>query len=102
MRLVASKDALVRGRPRGFQIELSGEEVAALERMVRSTTGSAGRARRAGMILLLARGWSENATAARCGVDDGAVRRWGRRFAEERLSGLDDRPRSGRPRLFSP
>lgn len=92
----------MRGRPRTFELLVDEEERHALERMVRSTNGKAGLARRAAVVLCLASGQSETATAERLGMGDNAVRRWGMRFTRERLAGLEDRPRPGRPRRFSP
>jgi len=40
--------------------------------------------------------------AVEFGCDPDTVSKWRRRFAEKRLDGLDDAPRSGRPRSFSP
>ncbi len=36
------------------------------------------------------------------GCDPDTVSRWRRRFLRQRLAGLHDRPRSGRPAAFSP
>ncbi|HEV3312963.1 MAG TPA: helix-turn-helix domain-containing protein [Chloroflexota bacterium] len=40
--------------------------------------------------------------AQRLGADRKTVSRWRKRFFEERIDGLEERPRSGRPRRFSP
>ena len=44
---------------------------------------------------------SHGQIAARCGLDRDTVYKWRRRWAEQGWS-LDDAPRSGRPRAFSP
>jgi transposase len=56
---------------------------------------------RAQIILSAAAGQSNAAIAAEVDVHLDTVRKWRRRFAAERLAGLNDRPRSGRPRRFS-
>jgi transposase len=53
------------------------------------------------MIVLSARGWSAAAIAELLGYDPVTVRRWVRRFDQQGMSGLADRPRPGRPRLGS-
>ena len=40
--------------------------------------------------------------AAELGCDADTVSKWRRRFRQQRLAGLADRPRSGRPAAFSP
>ncbi|MDA8387015.1 MAG: helix-turn-helix domain-containing protein [Actinomycetota bacterium] len=40
--------------------------------------------------------------AARLDTSPQVVHRWRKRFFEQRLKGLDDAARSGRPRVFSP
>jgi hypothetical protein len=57
---------------------------------------------RAQMILLAAEGWHNAAIADRVQTRREVVSIWRKRFHVERLAGLDDRPRSGRPRVFSP
>jgi transposase len=77
-----------------------------LERRV--LTGRARRARgeqrdvlRARIVLAAAHGQS-NAAIARClAISPDTVRRWRARFAADRMKGLQDRPRSGRPRVFA-
>jgi transposase len=56
---------------------------------------------RAQVVLAAARGRPNARIAADLRVDEGTVRKWRGRFAELRLSGLKDLPRSGRPRLIS-
>lgn len=57
---------------------------------------------RAKMILLAAEGGSNDAIAARLDTRREVVSQWRKRFFEDRLAGLEDHPRSGRPRAFSP
>jgi transposase len=56
---------------------------------------------RAQIILAAADGRPNAAIAAEVGVHVDTVRKWRRRFCVERLPGLDDRPRTGRPRRFT-
>ena len=56
---------------------------------------------RARIVLAGADGQPNAAIARRLGVTEDTVRRWRGRFAAERLPGLDDRPRTGRPRIYS-
>ncbi len=53
-------------------------------------------------MLAAAQGRANAVVAAELGIVVDTVRKWRRRFATERLPGLDDRPRSGRPRRFTP
>jgi DNA-binding CsgD family transcriptional regulator len=82
-----------------------------LKRLARSTAVAHRLVLRA-QIVLHAAGGARNATiAAKLGIHLDTVRRWRHRFAtENRESGeersviamLDDRPRSGRPRIYGP
>jgi len=56
---------------------------------------------RARIILAAADGASNAAIAADLGVHVDTVRKWRQRFSQDRLSGLKDLPRSGRPRRFT-
>lgn len=82
-------------------IELSPEERSELERLTRSQTIAAGLARRARIILLAADGMPLGQIATRVGVDRNTVRTRLDRFGRDRLPGLADRPRPGRPPLFT-
>jgi hypothetical protein len=57
---------------------------------------------RAKIVLLAADGLTDVEVAARLDCTDRMVAKWRRRFAAEGLAGLDERPRPGRPRSFSP
>jgi transposase-like protein len=57
---------------------------------------------RAKIVLLAAEGLTDVEIAARLDCTDRMVAKWRRRFDQEGLAGLDERPRPGRPRSFSP
>ena len=57
---------------------------------------------RAKMILLAAQGLSNDEIANRLDTPRKVVSMWRKRFFEERLPGLDERPRPGRPPIFPP
>lgn len=80
---------------RPVALELS--ERAALERVRRASSAPAGLSRRAHAVLLMAEGISGVEVARRTGYTAVQISRLRRRFATERVGGLRDRPRSGRP-----
>lgn len=57
---------------------------------------------RAKMILMAAGGESNDQIAARLDTRREVVSQWRKRFFEQRLRGLEELPRPGRPRGFSP
>jgi transposase len=57
---------------------------------------------RAKVILLAADGLSNQQIGERLQLPRQIVSKWRKRFFEERLAGLQERPRRGRPALFSP
>ena len=57
---------------------------------------------RAKMILLAHQGLSNDEIADRLSTRREIVSMWRKRFFEERLDGLEDRQRPGRPRVFPP
>ncbi len=73
-----------------------------LTHLTRSPSVAAGLARRARMVLLAAEGVPLRHIAPRVGVQRNVVRDWLDRFRQRGVAGLPDRPRSGRPRSFSP
>jgi transposase len=50
------------------------------------------------MVLLAADGLTNDEIADRLGTTRQIVSKWRKRFVLERLAGLEDRPRTGRPR----
>jgi len=78
------------------------EDRAALEALTRRTTVAAGLLRRARMVLLAADGMRLDEIARTIGADRTIVRTWIDRYRAGGLAALQDRPRSGRPRTFSP
>jgi transposase len=78
-------------------IVLSSGERAELERLTRSPSVRAGESRRARAVLLMAAGLPGAAVAQRSGYTQVQVSRLRQRFAAERVGGLRERQRSGRP-----
>jgi transposase len=72
-----------------------------LARLTRATSGRAGVAQRARIVLLAADGESNTAIAQQVGVSRPTVIHWRNRYAAQGISGLDDAPRSGRPRTIA-
>lgn len=89
-------------RKSAFVIVLSGEERAELERRVACYSLPHKVVQRAKMILYAAEGASNAEVARRLETAAEVVGRWRKRFFEERLAGLEDRQRAGRPRRFPP
>jgi transposase-like protein len=57
---------------------------------------------RAKIVLLASKGMANDAIAARLDTPRQIVSKWRRRFHVQRLSGLEEQPRGGRPARFSP
>jgi transposase len=74
---------------------LSGEQRQALERLRRRAVGRV--SQRAHMVLLNARGYTEQQIAEIFAVGEDVVRKWLQRYQQEGMGSLDDRPRPGRP-----
>jgi transposase len=85
-----------------FQIVLSRDETRELTRRANKYTLPYYRVVRAKMILLAAEGWSNDEIAASLHTRREIVSLWRKRFFEERLPGLEDQARPGRPRSFPP
>lgn len=79
-------------------IALSADERDLLERRVRRRKIARADAQRAEIVLRAADGLSNSEIARAVGVTRPTVRTWRERFAEHRLDGLSDEPRSGAPR----
>lgn len=82
-------------------IVLEAAERAELERLQRSPSVPAGLSRRARVVLLMADNVSGADIARMSGYSVVQISRLRRRFAEERLARLSDKPRTGRPLTIS-
>jgi DNA-binding CsgD family transcriptional regulator len=85
-----------------YQVVMSEVQRRELERRAAAYSGPYRDVVRAKAILLAAEGLSNTEIAERLGQSRQAVSTWRRRFCVEGLQGLEERPRPGRPRRFSP
>jgi hypothetical protein len=85
-----------------YLIELNADERSELERRAATPTLSWREVQRARLILYAADGMRDIEIAVRLDCHPEVVSKWRRRFCEERLEGLEDKPRAGRPRRFPP
>jgi hypothetical protein len=92
----AGKHPLPRTSP--FSVVLTSDERQELEIRSGQYTSPYYQVIRARMILLAAEGLANMEIGSRLGVPRQVVSKWRKRFVEERLAGLADRPRRGRPR----
>lgn len=92
----------MRGRRTSIAVRLLPSERAELERIVRSTTLSAGLVRRARLILLLDQDHTLTAAAAIVGLTMRNARKWALRFCDTGIEGLQEQPGRGRKPVFSP
>jgi transposase len=79
---------------------ITDEERAELQRRVRAHTTPQRAAKRARVVLLAADGVPNRQIAPIVGMNQHTVAHWRRRFAAERLAGLEDRQRPGRPPVY--
>jgi Helix-turn-helix domain len=89
-------------RPPRDRIELTAAERAVLERAARAEKLPYQEVLRARIVLYAEAGVPDTEIARRLDTSAGLVGRWRRRFVAQRLEGLTDKPRSGRPRRFPP
>jgi hypothetical protein len=85
-----------------YQIVLSAQERVELEARARRYTSSYAQVVRAKIVLMAAEGLRNDQIAARLDTPRQVVSKWRKRFYEQRLAGLDDLPRVGRPPAFPP
>lgn len=85
-----------------FIIKLSDKETRELHRRATKYTLPHFEVQRAKMILMAAQGMSNDEIATRLDTRREVVSLWRKRFFRERLAGLEERVRPGRPRAFSP
>jgi transposase len=85
-----------------YAITLTSSEKNTLEDVARKYTSPYFQVVRARVILMAAQGLRNDQIAERVSLPRQIVSKWRKRFFEERLEGLENLPRSGRPPSFSP
>jgi transposase len=85
-----------------FPIRLSRQERRELERRSRQYTLPYRDVIRAKIVLLASEGLENKEIGERLDMPREVVSKWRQRFFRERLNGLEERPRGGRPLRFSP
>ncbi len=81
-------------------IELSQAERTELEATVRTRTAPQREVQRARLVLLASEGMSNTTIAREVGLSRSRVVEWRQRFARDRLPGLRDAPRPGKPKRY--
>jgi hypothetical protein len=85
-----------------YEVVLTDEQRRELERRAAAYSGPHRDVVRAKAILYAAEGLPNTEIAERLCQSRQAVSTWRKRFCQEGLQGLEERPRPGRPRRFSP
>jgi transposase len=85
-----------------YEVHLKPDERTELEKRSRSYTSLYRDVVRARIVLYAAEGLGNDEIAARLDTPRQIVSKWRKRFFEQRLEGLEEQPRRGRPAGFSP
>jgi transposase len=85
-----------------YNVTLSAEQRLELEARARRYTLPYRDVVRAKIVLMAAAGLDNDEIAARLDTRREIVSKWRKRFFEQGLAGLEERPRGGRPPAFSP
>lgn len=85
-----------------YRVQLTGAEREALAARARRYTSPYRDVIRAKIVLLAATGLANEVIASRLDTPRQIVSKWRKRFCTERLPGLEEQPRGGRPARFSP
>jgi transposase len=85
-----------------YTLLLDSKEKRLLEAITRKYTSPYRDVMRAKVVLLAAQGLSNKEIGKRLDLPRQIVSKWRKRFFDQRLAGLQEQPRRGRPRLFSP
>lgn len=85
-----------------YVIELSEEQRETLARVAAKYSSPYRDVMRAKIVLYAAQGASNEEIASRLDLPRQVVSKWRKRFFEEGMPGLSERPRRGRPAAFSP
>src|SRR5260370_4835441 len=96
------EEVKIPGRHSTLKIEMNQETRLTLQVWVRHRKNSGGLARRARALLLLEQGHSYVQTATWIGFTERNLRKWARRFLEQGVTGLFEKPRPGRMPVFLP
>jgi transposase len=81
--------------------EATDEERGKIERLTRAHSAPVRLVQRARIVQLALQGMTVPAIAQELALSEKMVRVWLKRFEQDGLAGLDDAPRSGRPRTYS-
>ena len=85
-----------------YRIALDQTTRETLERQARKYTSAYRDVIRARIVLMAAQGMDNDGIALRLNTSRDVVSMWRKRFFEEGLQGLEERPRRGRPTVFPP
>lgn len=85
-----------------YRIVLSDAERSELDRRAKKYTLAYFLVQRAKIVLLAQKGLGNNEIAERLDTRREVVCFWRKRFFDQRMAGLEDRDRPGRPRVFPP
>ena len=85
-----------------YVIDVTPAERTELEAQARRYTSPYRDVLRAKIVLYAARGLANDEIAARLDTPRQVVSKWRKRFFDDRLRGLEELPRGGRPARFSP
>ena len=85
-----------------YVLDLTTEQRHELEARARRYTSPYRDVVRAKIVLMAAEGLDNDEIAARLDTSRVIVSKWRKRFFEQGLHGLEERPRGGRPRVFPP
>ncbi len=92
----------MQGRQSSLRIQMNEPTRTTLQKWLSCRKTPAGLARRARAMLLLAEGRTYISTARQVGLAECHVRKWAKRFFEQGVVGLSEKPRPGRLPLFAP
>jgi transposase len=85
-----------------YTVVLTEKERRQLEKIARKYTSPYRDVIRAKIVLLAAQGLPNDVIASRLDTPRKIVSKWRKRFFEQRMQGLHELPRKGRPAIFSP
>jgi transposase len=85
-----------------YQIDLDQATRSTLEARARKYTSAYREVVRARIVLMAANGMDNDEIALRLNTSRDVVSMWRKRFFQEGLEGLEERPRHGRPAVFPP